>query len=89
MAIDVADCLNLTPKEGNEMRKNPSLTNKYGSRQKDGGAHIDVLMSRAGVGGSRKDFDWKPSVGPAFRKRDATGAFEIGSEGNMYKTGRK
>ncbi len=71
------------------MKKNPSLTNKFGSRQIDGGGHIDIKMMRAGVAGSKRDFDWKPSVGPAFRQRDSRGTFEIGSEGNMYKTGRK
>jgi len=49
------------------MRKNPSLKNKFGSRQKDGGANIDQLTYRA-EGGTKRRFDWQPTTGTAFRE---------------------
>jgi hypothetical protein len=57
---------------------NKSLQQKFGSKQKDGGAHVDVLRQRTS---SAADFDWVPTTGAAYRLRGEDGVFELTPHG--------
>jgi hypothetical protein len=57
---------------------NKSLQQKFGSKQKDGGAHVDVLRQKSS---SAADWDWKSTTGPAFRLRGQDGVFELTPHG--------
>jgi hypothetical protein len=55
-------------------------------KRKNPTKHIDVLRRKTG---SAADYDWRPTVGPAFRLRDETGAFQLDSGGKEKMMGRR
>jgi hypothetical protein len=48
--------------------------------------HIDILRQKSS---SAADYDWKPTTGPAFRKRDEDGSFELKSHGLEILRGKQ